>query len=100
MIKPSDVTNLIDGTVNYYVKVLPKYQQQQVELRQFLCSTCNSAGKCKICNCKTPQMFYAPLKQDSESKWAEFMSEAQWNSLVNNIDSYYEFIKNLPTTDV
>lgn len=93
--KASDIVNFIEGNANYYSSTLPKYKEEQVELRRFLCSDCDSNGKCLVCGCKTPNMYYATHKVDSKGRWAEFMSEAQWNSLVNNIDKYSEFIKTL-----
>lgn len=90
----SDVGNFLQGNLNYYTKsTLPKYQAEQIELRRYLCQSCDVAGKCNLCGCKTPNMYYAPLKHDKAGRWAEFMSEAQWNALVDNIDSYAEYIK-------
>lgn len=92
----SDVGNFLQGNLKYYTKSnLPNYQSEQIELRRFLCQSCDVAGKCELCGCKTPNMYYAPLKQDKAGRWAEFMSEAQWNSLVNNIEQYAEFINQL-----
>lgn len=90
----SDINNYIVGNVNYITqKTLPQYQLEQVELRKYLCSPCLENGKCHMCGCKTPNMFYAPLKKDSNSKWAEFMSEAQWNSLKENYIQYAKFFE-------
>jgi len=40
-------------------------------------------------------MFYAPQKVDSKKRWAAFLNQDQWESLKNNIEEYYIFIKSL-----
>lgn len=90
----NNVENFIVGNINYLNKDnLPSYILQQVELRKTLCAPCLENGKCVHCKCKTPNMFYSPNKIDSEGKFAEFLNEAQWKALINNIDTYYKFIK-------
>jgi hypothetical protein len=94
----SDVQNFIQGNINYITESkLPTHIQEQVELRKFLCNDCLKATKCPGCPCKVPNMFYAPNKKDFKNKWAEFMSEAQWTALKNNIDLYKEFFS-IPKT--
>lgn len=88
----SDVQNFVEGTAySAFKSVLPNHIKEQVELRKSLCKDCLEEGKCQVCHCKTPAMFYSPQKQDARNKWAEFMSEAQWNSLKNNINLYKQF---------
>ena len=40
-------------------------------------------------------MFFSPSKIDSEGKFAQFLNKEQWESLVNNIDDYYKYIKEM-----
>lgn len=95
----NDTENFIVGNINYLNRDnLPVHILQQVELRKMLCAPCLSNGKCLHCGCKTPNMFYSPSKVDSEGKFAEFLNANQWNALVNNIDTYYKFIKENVTT--
>lgn len=89
-----NVRDFVQGNVNYYTSLAP-FQQEQVDLRAFLCESCLDNGKCVHCKCKTPNMFYAPNKVDSENKWAEFLSLSQWEALKNNIEAYKIFIDNL-----
>lgn len=94
-----DVRNFIEGYAKFYSH-LPQHEQDQVALRAFLCKPCTDNGACFKCGCKTPQMFYAPSKIDSDGKFAEFLNENQWRALVTNIEQYYEFITNLNKPDV
>lgn len=89
-----DISNYLEGNYNFFNKEhLPAHIEEQVRLRAFLCSDCLQQGKCSHCGCKTPHMFYASHKIDAQHKWAEFMNEAQWNSLKNNIDLYVAYFK-------
>lgn len=70
--------DFVEGNILYLQKeTLPLHIQEQVSLREYLCSDCLEQARCKICKCPTPKMFYAPNKVDSENKWAEFLSQAQ-----------------------
>lgn len=91
-----DVANYVQGTLKHVASKyidLPLHEAQQIELRAYLCKPCLDNGKCLICQCKTPEMFYAPNKIDKEGKFAQFLNKEQWEALVNNIDDYYKFIK-------
>lgn len=92
--------NFVQGTTLHAVKdALPLHIEEQVALRAFLCSPCLENKSCDICHCSTPQMFYAPKKQDSRNRWAEFLSHSQWEALKNNIDDYAQFIRAIKTTE-
>lgn len=64
-----------------------------VEYRAFLCNDCLINGKCLICGCSTPGLFYAPLKKDSRKKWPSIVDEDHWNSFKENDPNYKEYIK-------
>lgn len=94
--KLSDIENLFQGYANYIKSPrLPVHIKEQIQLRAFLCQPCLMNGKCLVCNCKTPVMFYAPNKVDSKDLWSTFMSEHQWNSLKKNLHLYVDFFKQL-----
>lgn len=40
-------------------------------------------------------MFFAPLKEDSDSKWGKYLDELQWGALKNNIDLYKAYFDEL-----
>lgn len=89
-----NIRNLVEGYYNHLnQEELPKHLKEQVLFRAYACKPCLDNGKCTKCGCKTPHMFYSPAKKDSDGKWAEFLNEAQWNSLKENIDLYAEFFK-------
>ena len=90
--KLSDPINYIQGNFNFALKDnLPSHIQEQIELRKTLCNECLSNSKCLVCKCKTPEMFYSPLKEDSKGRWGKFMDLTQWTALKSNIDSYKQF---------
>lgn len=93
-VKPSDIKNYIQGNAKYYLGAKP-HEREQAKLRAYLCSPCLVDGRCKVCKCSTPNMFYAPNKIDSEQKWGPFLSEIQWKALKENINEYKEFIDSL-----
>lgn len=92
---PQDVANFLQGNLKHLSSQyfdLPLHEVQQVALRAYLCKPCLDNGKCLICNCKTPEMFYAPNKVDKDGKFDTFLSKGQWEALVNNINEYRNFI--------
>ena len=46
--------------------------------RATLCKDCLDAGKCKICGCKTPALFFAPEFKDESNKWGAFLPQEEW----------------------
>jgi len=76
-----NVRNFLEG--NYKMRVqgykhLPKHHQEQVEYRALLCADCLKAGKCKVCGCGTPGLFFAPNKVDSKKRWGKMMDATAW----------------------
>lgn len=93
-ISVSDVQNFVQGNIKYMTKdSLPKHQLEQIELRKYMCSSCNNSTHCLHCGCKSPNLFYAPGKVDAQGKWGPFLSEIQWEILKDNIDKYAEYFK-------
>lgn len=91
-----DIKNFFQGYAKYANRDnLPPHQQEQVQLRMFLCAPCLQNGSCTECGCKTPQMFYSPHKQDSKGHFSDFLSSQQWDSLKNNYELYHEFFRQL-----
>lgn len=79
-ITPSNIRNFVEGNINFYTKSYPRYQLEQFLYRAYLCKPCLENGKCTHCGCKTPQMFFAPRKQDSQDKWPPFyFHEIDWD---------------------
>jgi hypothetical protein len=92
MVGISDVKNFISGYYNYFRNYLdneslPKHVREQALYRAMLCSDCLQEGKCKVCKCATPAMFFAPKKKDSEQKWEEMLEAEEWEEFkqFNNI---------------
>lgn len=91
-----DPLNFVQGTINYHTKSsMPVYYKQQVLMRMLFCRPCMVNGKCTECGCKTPEMFFSPLKADSKGRWIEFFNEKQWNFLMENIDKLNPVVKQL-----
>jgi zinc D-Ala-D-Ala carboxypeptidase len=101
-VTPQNVTNYLQGNLKHLSSQyfdLPIHEAQQIALRAYLCKPCLNNGKCLICSCKTPEMFYAPNKLDSAGKFAQFLNKDQWETLVNNIDEYHNYIKGMNIVD-
>jgi len=64
----SKIRDLIQGFYYANIPDLPPHIREQAELRAFLCAPCTNNGSCIHCKCKTPEMFFSPLKKDSDSK--------------------------------
>ena len=63
------VVNFIQGHLNHALSAtLPSYIKEQVALRAYLCQQCALSTKCAHCGCKTPEMFYSPLKKDAQNR--------------------------------
>jgi len=80
---------------------LQAFQVSQVELRAVLCGQCLIAGKCNQalpggipCQCKTPNMFYDPLKEDSMRRWGRMIStKEEWDLFIAEFEaSKYEHL--------
>lgn len=82
-ITSKDIKNYIEGNMNYlknissFVRLAP-YIKEQAVCRAVSCLECLNAGACTECGCATPQMFYAPKKEDSKGRWGEMLSKEDW----------------------
>lgn len=72
-VTPSNVKNFASGHIYYRLHLLglcPSHIEEQAALRSSLCPECVKAKKCVGgCGCTTPQLFYAPHKEDSKGRW-------------------------------
>lgn len=64
-----------------------------VEYRAFLCNDCLQNGKCLVCGCSTPGMFYTPLKKDSKHRWPTIADEKEWDQFKSIDSNYKKYIK-------
>lgn len=113
-----DITNFIEGNylyLKYYLeKDIEKHIKEQALYRAFLCLECLEKGRCVVCNCNTPAMFFAPKKVDSKDKWGKMLNSKDWeifkkennielpqslNDLINKIKMKDFNFKNLKKTD-
>ena len=103
--KLEDVINFVKGNWNYLQyqlksnKIKQEVKEQALH-RAMLCSPCLEEGKCKICGCSTPAMFFAPDKEDSLGSWGKMMSKQRWEKYKkdNDIfipDNFLDVIKNI-----
>lgn len=89
MITTNDLTNFFTG---YYNKIkddlgfqkLEPYIKEQVLWRMEQCTPCLQNGRCILCGCKTPEMFYSNSKYDAANKFGPFMDEKTWNIFKEN----------------
>lgn len=81
-ITPKNVINFVEGNILKGIDRMvgiPSHYKEQVIWRSILCFECTQKGKCVVCGCKTPNMFYSPRKVDSKKRWGQFMNEEAWN---------------------
>lgn len=66
-----DVRNFIQGTFlegfDRFIGV-SEHEKEQAIYRSLLCWDCTKNGRCLVCGCGTPGMYFAPKKQDSKGK--------------------------------
>jgi hypothetical protein len=77
-----DIRNYIEGNVNmardtWFDSLEPETKAQAL-LREKLCQECMDAGKCVMCGCSTPGMFYAPHKTCSKGRWGIMKDPEDW----------------------
>lgn len=101
-VTPTNILNFLAGTSkkildDVNIKNLPDHEIVQILLRAHLCKPCLDAGHClnPNCNCKTPDMFYAPDKECEDKRWGKMMNEEEWNNfsqtLMGQIANSYAF---------
>lgn len=93
----TDMSNFIAGNTSMYLnrENIPLHVREQILYRALRCATCTYNGKCIHCGCPTPNMFFAPHKQDSERKWpAKFIiNEDEWNKYKRGLSPSLESLK-------
>jgi hypothetical protein len=73
------------GHFRYRFKGLPGYIIEQVVLREILVKEVSPEclnGHCKICKCKTPELFYSS-KACEGNCYSEMLNESEWKKLKN-----------------
>jgi|688.fasta_scaffold1469651_2 hypothetical protein len=68
------------GHFRYRFKGLPGYIREQVVLREILVKEISPEclnGHCKICKCKTPELFYSS-KACEGNCYPEMLNESEW----------------------
>jgi hypothetical protein len=91
----SDINNFIQGYTNKVKSrfdLLDIHIKEQAMWRAFLCNECLDNGKCLICKCSTPAMFYAPGKVDSKGRWGTMVSKEEWEKFKISNQQYKDFI--------
>lgn len=74
-----NVRNFIEGNAKYALySHLPLAEREQAFYRSFLCEECLTNTRCVVCNCTTPNMFFAPKKVCSKKKWDTMLSPQEW----------------------
>ena len=91
--KFNNIKNFVQGTWNKfkqdsYFLSLPVHIQEQAIYRATLCIECYMSSECLVCGCTSPQLFYAPAKEDANEKWKAMLNEPEWNKFKeeNNIN--------------
>lgn len=65
---------------------LPKHIKEQIDIRRELCEPCLGNGKCFVCGCPTPNLFYAN-KACPINKYPELMNKKEWALSQSNLIS-------------
>lgn len=85
--------DFVEGNYHYFNKKHnAEHINEQALWRAYLCSDCLKAGKCRICNCKTPNMFFSPNKIDSAGKWKKMLPANEWEAFKKS-DNQYPFFE-------
>lgn len=83
------------------IKNMPDHQVEQLLVRAILCKDCLESGKCVVCKCDTPDLFYDPKRKDSKGKWGPMMDKEKWEAwkerqnsiMINNYSKFYHSLK-------
>lgn len=81
-------------------KGIPYYVKEQALYRAILCRPCLVKGKCLICECRTPNMFFSKNKVDSGGKWGKMLDVENWEAFkkekgIEKLPDSFELIKNI-----
>lgn len=93
----SDITNFVEGNINFYQRdVISNYIREQIAFRMASCPECVRAGKCLVCKCPSPKLFFSPLKEDSKGRWGPFLLQEEWEKFKekNTIPELPEDLQN------
>lgn len=90
--KIKNIRNYIDGNLNF-IKFsndidVKTHILEQAFYRLYLCQDCYLNKSCTECGCSTPEMFFAPKKEDAKGKWGVMLEDTEWQlfKIENNID--------------
>jgi hypothetical protein len=92
ILNPKNVRNFVEGNYMMWKDQLSnvgiqKHYKEQAIYRALLCRPCLDNGRCLICKCKTPNMFFSINKEDSDGKWGKMLEAKEWEAfkLANGI---------------
>lgn len=103
-IKREDPLNYIQGNLNYFMAKMNAFTPyiniddfvlEQALLRAYLCSDCLVNGRCVVCKCSTPSMFFSPNKVDSKGKWKAMVTKKEWEKEKEESQSWKEFVEHI-----
>lgn len=87
-----NIKNFVDGNFNMVKDIMSQNLQSHIKeqalYRAMLCWDCLKAGKCSVCHCKTPGMFYSPDKTDAKHRWHKMLPLEFWEEykIIHNLD--------------
>jgi hypothetical protein len=103
-ITPENITNAVQGTTNLVASKLhirEIYLEEQFRYRAFLCLECVKHGKCLVCGCSSPGIFYAPNKHDPKNRWPLLLQDAEsWAKFKERDDTFKKFQALLSTKGI
>ena len=70
----ADIKHFLIGNYKYHFDKEP-HIVAQAEERAEKCRECLVNGRCVVCGCKTPEMFYAPNKHCPKGKWKNMLDK-------------------------
>lgn len=102
VIKREDPINFIQGNINYLASKVSRFMPfmgledyilEQALLRAYLCRECMENGRCVVCKCTTPNMFFSPNKTDSKGKWGVMVEKDTWEENKVNDENWKQFVE-------
>lgn len=89
------VKQIYDGHTNYLkskLGVLPEWILKLARYRMDKCQPCVLNGACPHCKCISPQLFFAPSKEDALKKWPAVNNEEEFKEFEKT-ENYQNYIK-------